>query len=76
MPFLVALALFVASFLLSALLVKGQRQKPASLEEFDLPQANEGTPQGVAFGDIWSPGWQVLWFGNLRTKKVKSKGKK
>lgn len=76
MPFLLSLALFVASFILSALLVKTSSPKPSSLEEFDFPQADEGTPQSVVFGEVWTPGWQVLWYGNLRTKKIKSKGKK
>ena len=75
MPFLVTLALFIASYILSALLVKGQVQKPAALEEFEFPQADEGTPQAVIFGEVWTPGWQVLWYGNLRTKKIKSKKK-
>ena len=29
----------------------------------------------VVFGDVWTDGWFVLWFGNMRTQKVK-KGKK
>lgn len=75
MPFWIVIALFVSSFVLSALLVKGQRQKPAALEEFQFPQAEEGTPQSVVFGEVWTPGWQVLWYGNLRTMKIKSKKK-
>lgn len=75
MPWFVVLALFVASMLLSALLVRGSRQKPATLEEFDFPQQDEGTPQPVAFGDVWNAGWFVMYYGNLRTKKIK-RGKK
>lgn len=75
MPFWIVIALFVASFVLSSLLVKGQKQKPAALEEFEFPQADEGTPRAVIFGEDWTPGWQVLWYGNLRTKKIKSKKK-
>lgn len=75
-PFLLSLALFVGHYAISALLTPRQKVKPASLEEFDFPQVEEGTEQAVFFGDCWTSGWQVLWFGNLRTKKIKSKGKK
>lgn len=76
MPFLVSLALMVVSFLITSLTTKQQKQKPAALSEFQFPTAEEGTPMGEAFGDVWVPGWQVVWYGNLRTKKIKSQGKK
>lgn len=76
MNFLITLAILIVAAILTSLLVKTPNQKPASLEEFEFPQADEGTPQAVIFGDVWTPGWQVLWYGNLRTKKIKSKGKK
>lgn len=75
MPWFVVLALFVVSFALTSLLAKQQKVKPASLEEFDFPQANEGTPEPVAFGDVWQKGPFVPVYGNLRTKKIKQ-GKK
>lgn len=70
-----ALLFMVASTAIQALLVKPQKTKPAALEDFDFPQAEEGTPQAVYFGDCWTDGWMVLWFGNMRTTKIK-KGKK
>lgn len=76
MPWFVVLGLFVASYVLSGLLMKKNRIKPASLEEFEFPQADEGTPQPVVFGDVWQSGWFVPWYGRLRTKKIKSGGKK
>lgn len=76
LPFLVSLALFVAHYAISALLTPTQKQKPAALEEFEFPQVEEGTEQAVFFGDCWTSGWQVLWFGNLRTRKIKRGGKK
>lgn len=71
-----ALIAMVASTAIQALLVKPQQVKPTALEDFDFPQVDEGTPQAVFFGDCWTDGWFVLWYGNFRTKKVKSKGKK
>ena len=71
-----ALVLLVVSTAIQAILVKPQQQKPAALEDFDFPQFEEGTPQAVFFGDCWTEGWMVLWYGNFRTTKIKSGGKK
>lgn len=71
-----ALVLLVASYAITMLTMKTQNQQPASLEDFDIPQVDEGTPHAVVFGDVWLEGWQVLWYGNYRTTKIKSKGKK
>lgn len=71
-----ALVFLVVSVALQAILIKPMNQAPTSLEDFDFPQADEGTPQAVFFGDCWTNGWMVLWYGNYRTTKIKSKGKK
>ena len=71
-----ALVLLVASYAITMLTMKQQNQSPANLEDFDFPQIEEGTPHAVVFGDVWLDGWFVLWFGNYRTTKIKSKGKK
>lgn len=70
-----ALVFMVVSALLSSLLIKPQNIKPTALEDFDFPQADEGTPEAVFFGDGWTDGWFVLWYGNYRTRKI-TKGKK
>lgn len=66
----------VAGYFIQGLLAPKQTIKPAALSEFDFPQFEEGGPQGVLFGDGWTSGWFVLWYGNYRTTKVKSKGGK
>ena len=71
-----ALVAVVASFIITSLTMKQQNQKPASLEDFQVPQVDEGTPHAVVFGDVWLDGWQVLWYGNFRTTKITSGGKK
>lgn len=76
LPFLVSFALFIAHYAISALLTPTQQTSPAALEEFDFPQVEEGTEQAVFFGDCWTAGWQVLWYGDMRTKKIKKGGKK
>lgn len=70
-----ALLFMVASSVLKAFLVKPQKNDPASLEDFDFPQIDEGTSQAVFFGDCWTDGWMILFFGNLRSTKIKA-GKK
>lgn len=46
----------------------------ATLDDFEVPQVEEGTPHAVVFGDGWLEGWQVLWHGNYRTTKITSDG--
>lgn len=71
------LALMVASYAIQALIApKATKPTSASLKDFDFPQVTEGTPQSVVFGDVWISDWCVLWFGNMRTSNIKSKGGK
>lgn len=70
-----AIVFLVVTVALTAILMKPMSVAPTSLEDFDFPQADEGTPQAVFFGDCWTEGWFVMWYGNYRTKKIK-KGKK
>ncbi len=73
----VQIGLMVLSAVLSvALAKKPPVPKPTAFEDFDFPQADEGTPQAVIFGDVWSESWMVLAVGNYRTTKIKSKGGK
>ena len=77
MPFAYALAMIVISILVNiALSPKPASAKPATFEDFDIPQVDEGTPQVVYFGENWSGDWQVLAYGNFRTKKVQARNAK
>lgn len=77
MYFLIAIALLVVSYTITALTTpKADKPKPALLSEFDFPQVDEGTPQSVIFGDCWTEDWVVLWYGNYRTTAIKSNGSK
>ncbi len=71
-----AIGLLVVSYAVQALTMKHPKQRIATLDDFDIPQVEEGTPQAVVFGDVWLEGWQVLWYGNYRTTKIKAKGGK
>jgi hypothetical protein len=62
----------VASTLLSmALAPKAQNQPPAAFEDFEFPQADEGTPEAVFFGDCWTSDWTVLAVGNYQTEAIR-----
>lgn len=77
MDIVFAIGLLVASFLISSMITpKATKPPPASLDEFDFPQVEEGTSQSVVFGDVWISDWCVLWYGNMRTSAIKSKGEK
>ncbi len=77
MNFIWAVAMLVSSYFISAVIApKPETPKPSSLEDFDFPQIEEGTPQAVVFGDVWISDWTVLWFGNLRTSAIRSRGGK
>ncbi|MBS0212301.1 MAG: hypothetical protein JSR26_03855 [Proteobacteria bacterium] len=51
---------------------KNQNAKPATLQDFNFPQFDEGTPKAVIFGDVWSQDWMVLAYGDLRTTPVRA----
>lgn len=62
----------VSVYITYALQPKVQAPPPAAFEDFDFPQAEEGTPQAVIFGDCWSEDWMVLAVGNYRTTEIRS----
>lgn len=67
----------VGGYLMSALAMKKPAPPPqTTLDDFEIPQIEEGTPQAVIFGDVWLEGWQVLWYGNYRTTKIPAQGGK
>jgi hypothetical protein len=66
----------VVGLFVSALAMKRPTPKATTLDDFDVPQIQDGTPHAVVFGDGWLEGWQVLWYGNYRTTKIKSGGGK
>lgn len=78
MQFVIAIVLLIASMVITALMApKPVKPKPAAITDFQFPQVQDGTPQSVIFGDVWSPDYQILWYGNLRTTDIRqSNGKK
>jgi len=77
MTFLFQLVLLVASYFISAALApKPPVPKPAALNDFDVPTAEQGRPVPVVFGTVLLTGPNVLWYGDLRTTPIKEKGGK
>ena len=77
MTFVFQLLLLVVSYFVSAALApKPPKPKPAALEDFDIPVAEQGRPIPVVFGTVTLTGANVLWYGDLRTTEIKEKGGK
>jgi hypothetical protein len=71
------IALFVAALVVSyATAPKPQSQKPAGLGEIQAPVAEEGIEIPVLFGTRDLKGANVVWYGDLKTVAIKSKGGK
>ncbi len=63
--------LFISVVITYAMMPKIQPPKPEAFEDIDFPQADEGTPQCVFFGDCWSGDWTVIAVGNYRTQEIR-----
>lgn len=67
----------IHGLVLKALAPKIPGPKPPGLTEFDIPTAEEGRPLPMHFGSPDDVTPNVIWWGALRTKKIKKKnGKK
>ena len=72
----VQLILLVVSYIVSAALApKPPKPKSAALEDFDMPQAVQGAPFAMIFGEVLDESPTVAWFGELTPRPIK-KGKK
>lgn len=77
MQIFIAIAMMVASYLISAAMKPKQQhvnQKPTLEADIDFPQPEEGTPQGIIFGEAWITNWAVLWHGNYRAQPYQDHG--
>lgn len=75
-----SLLLLIASFVIQVALApatSSTQSPPATADDFDFPQSDEGTPQAVFFGECWSSDWTVLAVGDYRNEAITSSvGKK
>jgi hypothetical protein len=69
------LLLFVATTVVGALLAPHpQGPQPSALGDFSLPTAEEGRAIPVVFGTCMIKGGNTVWWGDLKTKAIKTGG--
>lgn len=69
--------IIVSSFIQAALAPKPPSPRPAAIEDFDVPTAEQGRPLPVIFGTVLVTGPNVLWYGDLGAVPIRVKsGKK
>src|SRR6185436_19542707 len=62
----------IAMFFLNLVLApKPQNAKAASLEDFDLPVAEEGLEIPVLFGTHWQKAPNCVWYGDFEADAIK-----
>lgn len=66
-----ALISLVISYAISAAMApKPVSAQAAGIDDFEFPEAEEGTPEAVIFGDCWSGNWCVLAVGNYNISAI------
>jgi hypothetical protein len=73
-PYLIVL--IIATVVARALTPKPEPPKPASLEDFQAPTAEEGRAIPVIFGTVWLNAPNVTWYGDLRSTPIRKSGGK
>jgi hypothetical protein len=68
--------LIVAALVVSALAPRPPSPKPASLNDFEVPTADQGRPIPVVFGTVTVTGPNVIWYGDLGTEAIRRRGGK
>lgn len=73
----VQIAIIVISMIISYVTApksQGNQAAAATMDDFDFPQAEEGTPQMVIFGDSWCSDWTVIGLGNFSAQPITKSG--
>lgn len=74
MNFVYMLAIAIVLSVLSAVLTPRPKPPPDAVasmfKDANFPVADEGSAQAVVFGDCWTPDWQLIWYGNMRTVAI------
>jgi len=67
----IAVVAAVASAVVATRSNSGSAQQPATFQDFDFPQWDEGTPIAYVFGDVWSEDWMVIGAGGYMPVQFK-----
>lgn len=72
----IQIAILIISLISAVYLKKKNNAKPASLQDFQVPTAEEGRPVVKIGGDVWIDDPNFLDYGDLRTYPIKYSGGK
>lgn len=67
----IAVVAAVVSAVVASKANSGSVQQPATFDDFDFPQWDEGTPVAHVFGDVWSEDWMVIGAGGFMPVQFK-----
>lgn len=63
--------LLISRFIANALAPKTPSARPAELEDFQIPRAEQGDPVPVVFGSVEIQGPTVVWYGDLGVREIR-----
>lgn len=66
--------LLISRFISAALAPKQPSARPAELEDFQIPVAEQGAPVPVVFGSVEVQGATVVWYGDLGVREIREGG--
>ena len=69
-------AYFIISYVISYALTPKPNSKMPGIGEITAPTAEVGKEIPVVFGEVLIKSSNVVWYGDIRTKAIKSKGGK
>jgi hypothetical protein len=69
----VALIVAVVFFVISQLMIPTQKAKSSTLEDFDLPRIDDGSPIYYIAGRIRVNSANLTWYGDFKSKPIKKK---
>lgn len=72
----VYIALLVISLFVAASAAKRTSATPPSLQDFEVPTAEDGRPAVMVFGTVWIDDSNIIGYGDLRTLPIKATGGK
>ncbi len=71
------LLLIITSVISAALAPRPKPPQPASMDDAQVPTAEDGREIPVVFGTCWISGPNVLWYGDMGTEAIRTcSGKK
>jgi hypothetical protein len=74
--FVIQFAIALGTAILAGLLTsRPKAAKPAALEDFSVPTADEGREIPVVFGEVWLKSPNVVWYGDLRVEDIRKRVK-